>query len=160
MTTSNTRRRAVFAMFLCLGAGLGLTSGARAQDCEGTPGGAKLNVVIEGVHSAKGQMTASLYPGDKSRFLVKDGALKVWRVPAQTPTTRMCIWLRGPGTYALAVYHDANSNQKWDHSLVGYFEDFGFSNNPSVLFSAPSYDSVKFEAQAGVTTIHVRLRNR
>jgi uncharacterized protein (DUF2141 family) len=84
----------------------------------------------------------------------------VWRAPAQAPTTRMCIWLKGPGTYALAVYHDANDNQKWDHSLVGYFEDFGFSNNPSILFSAPPFDAVNFSATAGVNILHVRLRGR
>jgi len=158
MTASKTRRATALAAFLW--AGLGLSAAARAQDCEGTPSGAKLNILIENVRSTKGQMTASVYPGDKSQFLVANGALKVWSAPVQTPTTKMCFWLKGPGTYAVAVYHDANSNHKWDHSLVGYFEDFGFSNNPSVLFSAPSYDSVKFQAQAGVTTIHIRLRNR
>jgi uncharacterized protein (DUF2141 family) len=139
---------------------VGWTSAARAQDCEGTPGGAKLNIVVEGVRSAKGEMAASLYGGDKSQFLVKNGALKVWRAPTQSPITRMCIWLKGPGTYALAIYHDANGNQKWDHSLMGYFEDFGFSNNPSILFSAPPFDSVSFQAAAGVNTLHVRLRGR
>jgi len=153
-----TRRTAALAALLFCG--LGPASTVQAQDCEGTPGGAKLIIQVDGVRSTKGEMTASLYPGDKSQFLVANGALKVWRTSAQTPTTRMCIWLKGPGTYAVAVYHDANSNQKWDHSLVGYFEDFGFSNNPTVLFSQPPYDKVKFQAHAGETTIHVRLRNR
>jgi uncharacterized protein (DUF2141 family) len=132
---------------------------AHADSCQGTPGTAKLDIVIEGVRSAKGQMTSSLYGADRSQFLVKNGALKVWSTPAAPPETRMCIWLKnGPGTYALAVYHDANSNGKWDHSLLGGIEGFGFSNNPHVLFSAPKFDEVKFEAKAGVTTLHVRLR--
>jgi uncharacterized protein (DUF2141 family) len=70
----------------------------------------------------------------------------------------MCIWLRGPGTYAFAVYHDANSNGKWDHKLLGGIEGFGFSNNPRTLLSAPSYDQVKFQAGPGETTLHLRLR--
>jgi uncharacterized protein (DUF2141 family) len=103
-------------------------------------------------------MTGSLYPGDKSQFLIKNGALKVWRVPATAPVTRMCIWLRGPGTYAFAVYHDANSNGKWDHNLLSHIEGFGFSRNPRTLFSAPTYEQVKFDTTGAETTLHVRLR--
>jgi len=111
------------------------------------------------VNSAKGQVTSSLYDADKSQFLVKNGAIKVWSTPAEAPETRMCIWLRdGPGTYALAVYHDANMNGKWDHNLLGGIEGFGFSDNPHVLFSAPKFEDVKFEAKAGVNTLHVHLR--
>jgi len=132
---------------------------ARAETCQGTPTTAKLEIVVDGVHSSKGLMTGSLYPGDRSQFLIKNGALKVWSVPAVSPATRMCIWLKnGPGTYAFAVYHDANSNGKWDHSLLGAIEGFGFSNNPRTLFSAPSYDQVKFQAAGASTTLHLRLR--
>ena len=83
----------------------------------------------------------------------------MWSVPATSPATHMCIWLKnGPGTYAFAVYHDANSNGKWDHSILGRIEGFGFSNNPRTLFSAPGFDQVKFEAKGAQTTLHVRLR--
>jgi uncharacterized protein (DUF2141 family) len=130
----------------------------RAETCQNPPTDTKLEILIEGVQSSRGQMTGSLYPGDPTQFLIKDGALKVWRTPAQSPVTHMCIWLPGPGTYAFAVYHDANSNGKWDHNLFGQIEGFGFSNNPRTLFSAPSYDQVKFEARGSETTLHVRLR--
>ncbi|MEO8926562.1 MAG: DUF2141 domain-containing protein [Caulobacteraceae bacterium] len=132
----------------------------QAEDCQGNPGPAKLSIVVEGVPSNKGLMTASLYPGDKSQFLIKNGALKVWSVPAQAPTSRMCIWLpRGPGTYAVAVYHDANSNHRLDIGMFGPTEAYGFSNNPRIMFAKPSFDSVKFQARAGETTVHVRLNH-
>src|SRR5258706_15079256 len=84
-------------------AGMALApTAANAQDCEGTPGVARLYVVVDGVRSARGLMVASLYPGDKGQFLIKNGALKVWSVPAQAPTSSLGIWLRGPGTYAVA----------------------------------------------------------
>ena len=69
---------------------------AIALTCAGTPGEAKLILEIEGARSDKGLMTASLYPGDKSQFLAKNGALKVWSERARTPATRMCIWLKAP----------------------------------------------------------------
>ncbi len=133
--------------------------GVHAEDCQGTPGAAKLSIVVEGVRSGKGLMTASLYPGDKSQFLIKNGALKVWSAPAQAPETRMCIWLRGPGTYAVAVYHDDRVIHRLNIGRLGPTEDYGFSNNPLILFAKPSYDSVKFQARAGETTLHIRLNH-
>jgi uncharacterized protein (DUF2141 family) len=132
---------------------------ARAADCEGTPSSAKLSIVVEGVRSSKGLMTASLYPNDKTQFLAKNGALKVWRVPAQAPTTEMCIWLKAPGTYAVAIYHDANANHKLDLGLLGPTEDYGFTNNPRIFLAKPSFNSVKFQAHAGETTVHIRLNH-
>jgi uncharacterized protein (DUF2141 family) len=131
---------------------------AMAAPCQGVPTATRLTILVDNVNTARGLMTGSLYPGEASQFLIKNGALKVWSVPATAPQTRMCIWLRGPGTYAFAVYHDANSNGKWDHKLLSGIEGFGFSNNPRTLLSAPTYDQVKFEAGPGETTLHLRLR--
>ena len=155
MSAPKTRVAAALGAAL---AGMALTTAANAQDCEGTPGVARLYVVVDGVRSARGLMTASLYPGDKSQFLIRNGALKVWSVPAQAPTSSLCIWLRGPGTYAVAVYRDANANHRLDRGMFGPTEAYGFSNNPRILFSPPSFDAVKFQAKEGDTTIHVRLR--
>ena len=130
---------------------------AHAAPCQGAPTATRLTIAIDNVSSSHGLMTGSLYPGDRSQFLVKDGALKVWSVPAAAPQTRMCIWLREPGTYAFAVYHDANANGRWDHHLLGGIEGVGFSNNPRLLFSKPTYDQVKFQAGPGETTLHLSL---
>jgi uncharacterized protein (DUF2141 family) len=130
---------------------------SRAADCEGAPSANKLSILIEGVRSSQGQMTASLYPDEKTQFLAKGGALKVWRVPVVAPVTAMCIWLKAPGIYGVAVYHDANANGKLDLGMLGPSEDYGFSRNPHILFSKPSLASVRFPAAGAETTIHVRL---
>ncbi len=130
---------------------------AAAQECEGTPGPARLIIQVEGVQSDRGLMTASLYPGDKTQFLIKNGALKVWSVPAAAPVTSMCIWLKATGDYAVAVYHDANANHRLDRGLLGPTEAYGFSRNPRIFLGPPSYDATKFPAAAGDTTIHIHL---
>ena len=150
--TVNRLRRASLALVLTLAAGA-----ACAQACEGTPSANRLTIIVDGVTSAQGQMTGTLYPDDKSKFLVKDGSLQVWRVPVTTPSTTMCIWLPAPGTYAVAIYQDVNSNGKIDVGSLGPKEPYGFSNNPRIFFSKPSYDKVKFQATAAETTLHVRL---
>jgi uncharacterized protein (DUF2141 family) len=155
IASKDTRAAALCAAL----AGLALVPiGAHAQECQGEPSAAKISIVIEGVASNRGLMTASLYPGQKSQFLIKNGAVKVWSVPAQAPTTRMCIW-RSPGTYAVAVYHDANSNHRFDVGMFGPTEAYGFSNNPRIMFSKPSFESVKFQVKEGETTVHVRLNH-
>ena len=136
-----------------------LSSQVQAQSpvCEGAPSETRLIIDIEGMSNSKGQMAASLYPGDKSQFLIKDGALKVWYAPVRMPVTQMCIWLKQPGTYAVAVYHDGNSNHKLDLSLFGYSEKMGFSNNPHLMLAKPGYESVRFQAKTGETTLRIRL---
>jgi uncharacterized protein (DUF2141 family) len=136
-----------------------LAGAAQGQECEGKPGEARLSIVVEGVRSSHGLMTATLYPDDKSRFLVRNGSLKVWRDRAHAPVTDMCIWLPEPGAYAVAIYHDANANMKFDIGPLGPTEAYGFSNNPRILFSKPSFESVRFVAHAGENVIHVKLHN-
>ena len=144
-------------------AGVGLmfaNAVAAAPICEGTPSDASLHIVIDGVRSDAGLMTATLYGDDETHFLKSKGSLKVWRVPAHAPSTTMCIWLPHPGPYEVAAYHDANSNEKWDHSSLGSIEGFGFSRNPTVFFSPPSLKATRFQAPAGDTTIHIKLSYR
>ncbi len=136
-------------------------AGVAAQPaCEGAASDVQLHIVVEGVRSNAGLMTATLYGDDPAHFLKAKGSLKVWRVPAVAPSTTMCIWLPSPGPYEVAVYHDANSNLKWDHSALGSIEGFGFSRNPTIFFSAPSLKATRFQAGAGDTTIRVRLSYR
>ena len=144
------------------GATLFLASAGQAATvpCEGTPSEARLHVIVDGVRSNAGLMASSLYADDEAHFLKSAGSLKVWRVPATAPSTAMCIWLPQPGLYEVAVYHDANSNLKWDHASLGSIEGFGFSRNPVIFFSPPSLKATRFEAGVGETTIHVRLSYR
>jgi uncharacterized protein (DUF2141 family) len=133
------------AVFGLMAAGLAAPLASHAEECEGAP------------TANQGQMTASLYPDDKTAFLAKNGALKVWRVAAEAPSTTMCIWLKAPGTYGIAVYHDANANGRLDLGMLGPSEDYGFSRNPRILFSKPSLASVRFPTTGAETTLHIRL---
>lgn len=144
-----------------LAVGLMLAGAASAAPpCEGTPGDTSLHIVIDGVRSNAGLVTATIYGDDEAHFLKAKGSLKVWRVPAAAPSTTMCIWLPKPGPYEVAAYHDANSNQKWDHSAFGYIEGFGFSRNPRIFLSPPKLAATRFQAGAGDTTIHIHLSYR
>lgn len=66
-----------------------------------------------------------------------------------------------PGRYALALFLDANKNQKLDTNIVGApKERFGFSNNPRILFGAPNFNECDFEVVAGKDMVlSVRMIN-
>jgi len=51
-----------------------------------------------------------------------------------------------PGTYAMAVIHDANMNGKLDTNLLGIpTEGYGFSNDARGLLGAPSFSAASFQ---------------
>jgi uncharacterized protein (DUF2141 family) len=65
-----------------------------------------------------------------------------------------------PGTYAVAVVHDENSNGKLDKNFVGVpSEGYGVSNNKTYALSAPKWDESIFTiAPSESKTFQVKLR--
>lgn len=65
------------------------------------------------------------------------------------------------GEYAVAVFHDANNNNKMDKNFLGIpKEGYGASRNKLPFASAPSFDDNKFTVPAKTTTtLRIRLRN-
>jgi uncharacterized protein (DUF2141 family) len=136
---------------------------ARGQEpeCTGHKGPLKLYVNVQGVRSAQGLVAVTLYADDSSKFLVHHGSLYVGRVPAQAPNTRVCIYVPAPGVYALAVYHDANANRKFDRTAIGLpNEGFGFSNDPPVFLGMPSFKKVRISVPRTDLSTSVKLRYR
>jgi len=129
---------------------------ANAQtECQGPKSDTSIEVTVTGLRDAKGQIAVTLYADDSSRFLVKRGSMYTGRVSAVAPATTMCLYVPKPGVYALAVYHDANANQKFDRGgFIGLpIEAYGFSNNPPTFVSLPSFRSVRLNiARSGMTT--------
>ncbi|GAA0307219.1 DUF2141 domain-containing protein [Sphingomonas oligophenolica] len=161
---SRTLFLAGIAMAATLTSGsLGAAARPAAQDgegaCTGTPSATRLYVTVQGVRSSQGLIAVTLYADDPKRFLVKHGSLYVGRVAATAPTTRVCIHLPAPGTYAIAVYHDINGNQKFDRNMLGLpKEAYGFSNNASTFFGLPSFSSVRIAVPHNDMAISVKLK--
>jgi uncharacterized protein (DUF2141 family) len=133
---------------------------ARGQvTCQGDPSDTKLHVIVQGVRSDEGLMTATLYGDEPDKFLRGAGELKVWREPAKAPVTEMCVWLPGPGTYAMAIYHDAKRAMRFTRGPFGMpTQGYGFSRNPHLFLGPPSLRATTFPAGAGETTVYVKLR--
>ena len=135
-----------------------LAQGAPAG-CTVVPSSTWINVIVEGVRSGSGLVTVTLYADESRRFLAKGGSLQVGRVKAVAGSTRVCITVPQPGTYALAIYHDENGNQKIDRTGIGLpAEGYGFSNNPSTLAGLPAFSSVRLAIPRAGLASRVRMK--
>ncbi len=116
-----------------------------AAECGGSADPTHIPVNVTNLRSADGFVTLTVYPDDPKRFLSPGGKLSRIRVQAVKPITTVCLAVPGPGTYAIAVYHDENGNRKFDRTLLGLpAEGYGFSRNPTGLIGLPSFDKVSF----------------
>ena len=65
------------------------------------------------------------------------------------------------GAYALALFHDSNSNGILDKNFLGIpSERYGFSNNVHPLFSEPSFSSTVIEIYKDLIKIESYITNR
>lgn len=122
-----------------------------ATSLGGAAAPASVAVDVTGLRSAKGQillcMTAN--PALLSKC-DKDPLSRKLAVPV---AQARAIHFDGvpPGTYAIALIHDENSNNKLDTSFGLPREGFGFSRNPVIRFGPPKFAQVQF----AVTTTRV-----
>ncbi len=62
-----------------------------------------------------------------------------------------------PGTYALSVIHDEDSNGRLNRFLAIPREGFGFSRNPRIRMGPPRFEDVRFEVNTGEVRQDVRI---
>jgi uncharacterized protein (DUF2141 family) len=144
---------------MLISAFLALAAAPAGPPCTGTPSATRLIVRVENVKSSRGLIAVTLYTDVRRKFLAKRGSLYVGRVPARPGRTDVCIHVPRPGIYALAVYHDADSDRSFDRTSLGLpSEGFGFSNNPPTFLGMPNFGSVRIRVpRSGVRTT-VRLK--
>jgi uncharacterized protein (DUF2141 family) len=63
-----------------------------------------------------------------------------------------------PGTYAVSMYEDSNTNHKLDRTFLGVpTEPVGASNNPASRMGPPRFSDCVFRLGAGPQSIHISL---
>lgn len=145
---------------LALGLAVPLNAQSRAPaGCTGKPSATWVLVTIDGLRNANGIVAMSPYADDPARFLKPNSSLPTGRIKAQLGVLQTCLFVPGPGAYGIAVYHDENANGKVDRNGLGIpNEGFGFSNNPRIFFSAPSFQKVRFQVPAAGTAIRIKIK--
>jgi len=157
LTAPPSRRSALVAAGIL--AATPAVAAAAPLNCIGPVSTTWITISVDGVRNGSGQIAATLYADDSSRFLVKNGSLYVARAPATIGTTRFCLFLPRPAVYAIAIYHDEDTSGTINRGgLLGIpTEGFGFSNNPPTIASLPAFRSVRLNVSKTnlATTIHL-----
>jgi len=122
----------------------------------GTARAAELVIVITNIKQVSGLVRLGLY-NDPKRFPKRSGTIAGGKVKVKRNTARFVFRNLKPGVYAVAIYHDANANNRFDKSLGIPLEGFAFSNNARPRLSAPSFKRAAVTVQAPRTQISIRL---
>ncbi len=117
-----------------------------------------LNVeVVLNKPEAGGQLMMLLCPSKEAYD--KDEGCMPRIVKADGRTVRVTFTDVRPGTYALKVFHDINSDRKLNTNWVGWpQEPYGFSNDAPVNMGPPSFKAAAVNVKDGAQTTRINLR--
>ncbi|MBS2022286.1 MAG: DUF2141 domain-containing protein [Deltaproteobacteria bacterium] len=114
-------------------------------------------VVLAGFRSAEGRLGCKLFARPDG-FPEGEAERRVAPIVEAKGTCRF-EQVRA-GTFAVAVMHDQNANDKLDKNFFGVpTEGYGVSGNKTHALSAPTWEESKFTLEAGETKVlQVSLR--
>lgn len=120
-----------------------------------------LEVKFIGIKSSKGEVCVNLFNGSNG-FPEggKGSSLKVARcAPIVKGTAKISFANLPYGNYAIAAVHDTNGDTRLNSNFLGIpQEGIGFSNNPIVKTSAPSFGESQFFVSGNKTELQIRMQ--
>lgn len=120
--------------------GLVLTSMTiKAQEAQGVT----VKVTIENVLSDEGEIIAALHTSDT---FMKGPGIQNKSINATTGEVTITFSDVEPGTFALMIMHDKNSNQRMDFEPSGMPKE-SYATSGEMSFGPPSFDGSKFEVE-------------
>lgn len=114
-----------------------------------------IHVGIDGLRSNKGQVICSLF--SSAEGFPKNGRKAIARITSPIANQHADCEFSGiqPGTYAISVFHDENSNGRLDANFLGIpREGVGASNNARGHFGPPRFPDAAVHFAGG----HMDLR--
>jgi uncharacterized protein (DUF2141 family) len=119
--------------------------------------GVKIDVEISKMRSDSGVLRCALWGAAEGFPRKIEKALVKVTAPVISNKQALCVFENvAPGTYAISVFHDENSNGEVDTNFVGMpKEPLGFSNNPKMGLGPPSFDEAKFVLDAKPLTLRI-----
>ncbi|MEM6253080.1 MAG: DUF2141 domain-containing protein [Cyanobacteria bacterium P01_D01_bin.156] len=117
----------------------------------------QLTVDISGVKEPEGQVCLNLFDRSAGFPSKREEALQsVCLAATETIATFTDL---SQGSYAVSVFHDANSDNEFNRNFVGMpTEGFGFSRNPDALTGPPDFGEAVFLVAGTETRIEIELR--
>jgi uncharacterized protein (DUF2141 family) len=123
-----------------------------------TPGTGNLTVVVKNIRNNKGQIGLSLFhSADGFPNHPEKSILSIF-ITAKIESAEYTFKNIKTDTYAVAVFHDENSDGKINSNFLGIpKEGVGVSNNAKGHFGPPKFDDAKFSFNSSVQAITISL---
>jgi uncharacterized protein (DUF2141 family) len=165
MTMGRVFGRLSWAAMIALAASMG--SAARAEETAAVPipaptppAAVQDAIVVEvlGLKTEEGWIACALWASAEG--YPKDAKLAIQRVYVvpKGDSARCRFAAPPPGTYAVAVYHDVNSNHKLDTNFLGIpSEPVGASNDAKGSMGPPHFEDAKFSYPGKVLTLQIHM---
>ena len=123
------------------------------------PKNSKLEIQINQAESDKGMIRVLIFSKEAGFPDQPTKALKSLSLSPKNKSGILTVSDLPSGKYAISVIHDEDNDGKLTTNAVGYpTEKFGFSNNPKVYFSPPSFEKAAFELKSESKKIEITLR--
>ncbi len=117
-----------------------------------------VEATITGVRSAKGNVLVCMTANAKAYpDCGKDPKSRKLSLPARAAMTAKFEDV-APGTYAIALIHDENGNNKMDLAVFLPKEGFGMSRNPKIGMGPPSFKSAAFAVGADGVKLPITMK--
>ena len=139
-------------------ASAGLLASASTANQGSVATNATVSLSVSNVRSAKGHVLVCLSANPKFfPDCTKDKAARKMKVATKN-AGKIQIGNVAPGTYAIALIHDENSNDKMDMALFLPKEGFGFSRNPKIGMGPPKFKSAQFTVGSEDANYAVKMK--
>src|SRR5215469_4822160 len=135
-----------------------LVSFARCLPQATPPQGSVIHVEVVGLRNSKGRVFCALYASAEG--FPKDNQKAIRRDTSSISEKKAVCEFSGiePGTYAVSVFHDENSNGKLDTNFLGIpREGVGASNNARGHMGPPKFDAAQFQFSGGRLNIKITI---
>ncbi len=126
-------------------------AGCLSQGVFASAASPQLQVKVAGIKSDKGVIVVRIF-SDEQGWLKNDKAIETLKLTPQGNEIATTIALK-PGTYAVHVFQDENSNGKLDMKWLppGPAEPWVVSNNAQGTMGPPSFKDAKVQIEADQT---------
>lgn len=118
-----------------------------------------LIVELDGLKNQTGQVCFSLFSSSQGFPDNKENALQTQCIQLGQDHPKIRFENLIPGNYAVAVFHDANSDQTLNLNSLGIpTEGFGFSRNPTILAGPPQFNDTAVVVANVQNNIQIKLQ--
>lgn len=112
-----------------------------------------LKITVTNINEMKGKIQVSLYNSEAS-FIKKGKEYKSMIREVKSGTETFTFNDLPKGEYAVALYHDENSDGKCNTNMLGIpKEGYAFSRNFVPKLSAPKFEDTKFKQEQGSSMV-------